>query len=194
MADPIWSDQYDYSKSPEDNNYSRVIYSKLDPSPTGADPVITEKSTEVEIDSNNGSVVFVTENPVGMEKSKGITVDFTVTVTGVGHAGVELTFMDCAILVQIYESRLEIYCPQGRSKVPWTNQNIATMANSNITYRITYDETNGVSVYRGKTKYFGPALTPKIPKPYNRILWWGEGGGKQVFHSFKYYFDGTVVP
>jgi hypothetical protein len=199
MADPTWDDQYDYSKSPEDNGFTRTIYKK-DKSPTGKDPVVTETKTgpsanrKVEVDSTDGNVIFIAENPSGMDEDTGVTVDAMVSVTGVGHAGVELTFRNTAILIDIWESNVQIYCPKGRSTVPWTHQDIATASNAKAIFRITYKKSEGVALYRNGLHLFGPTKTPQIPKPYNRILWWGEDGGTQTFHDLKYYFKGVSAP
>jgi len=190
MPDPVWTAAYNYGQTPEQNGFTRQLY--------GTPSILQQTSgspanRRVEINSDNGDAIFLSSGVPALSSVLGATAEAVVRVSGAGQAGFELTFLDRAVLVQIFQSRIELTlcqnAPPHQVDVP-----IPTAANtSNITVRLTYDGTN-IKVWRNGVLIDGPRPLLQCTKPFQRVLWWGEAGGVQVFQSMRYYIAGAVEP
>ena len=183
MPDPAWTNQYSMNQSPEGNGFSRTLYGT---------PVITEvtggspANRRVEINSNNGSVVFITSQVPSLNDDTGATVEMIVDVSGAGNAGFELTFLNRYIGVQIYTNRITIQAGNGL-------QEAATPSNaSNVTIRLIY-AAGQCSIYRNGS-LVGTYAVAVNANSFQRVLWWGEEGGTQIFRALRYWVGGAMAP
>ena len=199
MPDPAWTEDYNINNSPEENGFTRIL--------TGS-PTILEQTTgnpndrRLEITSDNGEAVFTTSSVPSLDMTVGATLEAVGLVSGVGDAGFELTFLDLAILVNVMENSVNLSIPPG-TDAPGGAGNfvdgqeivIATAPNNvKTTWRVTIDSARDWRVYRDVVLVAGPIATHFIVKPFQRILFWGEGGGTQSFYDMKYFIGGSVVP
>jgi hypothetical protein len=186
MPDPIWTAQYNFSQTPEANGFTRQLYNA---------PVVTLVTTgatanrRVEINSNNGDAIFLTSSVPSLNKTLGTTMQVQVAVSGVGDAGFEMTFLDLYFLVMIYADRIMITIDNGQ---PETEISVAANT-ATTTVRATISADNTLRVYRN-TVLIHTVVLPTSQKPFQRVLWWGEGGGTQTFRQMAYFIAGAVQP
>lgn len=191
MPDPTWTLQYNYANTPESNFFTRTLYNI----PT-INEVRSGSNRRVEIDSTNGDAVFTSSIVPSLDSDVGATAEFMVNVSGNvnGDAGIELTFLDRAILVQVYPNHVYVGLTGDLETLEYT---IPTASNnSDLLYRITYSGSgdNIINVYRGGTLIGGPYNPPVADKTFQRVLWWCEGGAISTWKGMKYYLGGPVVP
>lgn len=192
MPDPNWTAEYNYGNTPEANGFSRTLYNT---------PIVTEiisgnpSNRRVEIDSDNGDAVFLTSNIPAFDPTVGATGEVEVSCNGSGDVGFEITMLDMAVGINIWETFIELYHPVGDDGTPgWTEQALG-LDNSVLTLvRVVIDGSRNVSLYRNGSLILGPVVAPIISKPFQRFLWWGEGGGTQEFRNKKFYIGGGVIP
>jgi len=192
MPDPAWTAQYNLAQTPEGNGFTRRDYnSPVVTLTTGGQPA----NRKVVIDSTNGDTVYTTSNVPSLDSGVGATAEMMVSVTGAveGDAGIELTFLDRAVLVQIYPNKIVTsICNDLTGNV---EQTFPTASNGTDTLiRVTFDATKNLRVYRAGVLLAGPLSTAGCVKPFQRVLWWGESGAIATFKQFKYYIGGAVVP
>ena len=190
MPDPVWTSSYNYAQSPEQNGFTRTLYN---------DPVVTEITSgnpanrRVEINSNNGDVVFLTSSVPSLDSSVGATAEAVVNVSGAGDAGFELTFLNMGTLIQVLQNSILLsFCNDfgGYQEFLFST----SPNNVDITIRFTVDGSRQARLYRNTVLIDGPRTIPVCIKPFQRVLWWGESGGTQIFKGMKYYIGGAVVP
>lgn len=193
MPDPNWTQSYNYANSPENNGFTRVLTNS---------PVISEISSgppadrRLEIDSNNGAAVFLTSQVPTLDPQIGITAEYRARVSGTGNAGIEATFLNAAVLLMLYADRLELSIPTDRPdnsdrilvSVSGLNNTVDTVI------RLTFSAARAVTIYRNGTALTGPWTAPTLNKPSQRLLFWGEAGGTQVFTLMRWYQGGPVAP
>ena len=199
MPDPAWTKDYNMGNLPEDNGFTGVLTNS---------PVILFQTTgnpnnrRVEINSDNGDAVFITSSVPSLDMTFGATLEAEGSVSGSGDAGFELTFLDLAILVNVMENSVSLSIPPGTDApggagsfvdgqeiiVPTAPNNVRT------TWRVTIDPDRDWRVYRGLVLVAGPIATHFIIKPFQRILFWGEEGGVQIFNGMRYFIGGAVEP
>jgi hypothetical protein len=187
MADPVWTQQYALNQTPEQNGFTRTLYgSPTVNTVTGGTP----SSRKVEILSTaSDSCVFSTSNVPAINSSVGITAEIIASCTGAGDAGFECTFLDRYVGVQLYSNKITIVISNGQAESVFP-----TAANTaDTTVRFTYSPDGTGRVYRNAVLISAFAI-PAETKPFQRVLWWGEGGGTQVFKALRYYLGGPVAP
>lgn len=188
MPDPVWTAEYDFSSTPEANGFTRVLYN------TPTLTLVTSGSPanrRVEVNSDQGSVVFVTSSIPSFDDSVGATGEAGLAVSGTGDAGFEMTFLNRAMLIQIFQSSLLVTLAGDTGE---QNYEFVTGDNTaNTLWRATY-QSGQLRVYRAGVLVAGPLTVPVAIKPFQRFLWWGEGGGAQVFRKLVYYVGGAVAP
>lgn len=147
---------------------------------TGVTRLVTTPGTT----GDTPSLIFSkTIPPATFRRDKNITIDVTVSVSGEGYAGFELTFADGAVLVDIFENSVEISCPGGLNAFLFS---AATPPNSlPIPWQLSYDLSGAVaSVFRDSSLITDPFTVPFEPaKKIPRILFWAEQGGEVAFHN-----------
>ncbi len=197
MPDPSWTMQYLMNQTPEGNGFTRQFcYSQqaIVTEVTGGNPA----DRRVEIDATAGpqaGVVFATSQVPSLDSSIGITAEMIVNVSGDpnGDAGIELTFLDYALLLCIYPNKLNVYCGgDGQNSI---NTDVPTPPNNVDTlWRILFYPNHTMEVYRAGILVYGPVLMPISTMAYQRVLWWAESGALAVFKAFRYYLGGAVIP
>lgn len=200
MPDPTWTDEYNLQSSPEDNGFGRQLVGI---------PTIVEQTTgspanrRVEIQSDLGDVIFTTAAVPSLDEAVGASAEVDVEVTGQGDAGFEFTFLDGAALVNVFSDLVNLSIPQGDDGTPGTELNFASNNTVPIRIRLTVDPSRNVRLYRALiadlvwselTNVSTPPVAPVTAKPFQRVLWWGEGGGTQIFRGLRYFTGGPVVP
>lgn len=193
MPDPAWTQNYATNQSPESNGFTRNI---------NRSPVITEITTgnpanrRVEIDSDNGDVVFLTSSVPSLDPLVGVTIEADIQTAGPGDAGFELTFLNAAVLVNVYSGSVDISIPRGDDGTGASETTFITADNGDTEHiwRYTFDASRNVRLYRDEILVGGPILASTVTKPFQRVLWWGEGGGTQIYWGFRYFIGGAVVP
>lgn len=196
MPDPVWTEEYNMGNSPEANGFTRTLQNS---------PIITENSIgnpanrNVEINSDNGNAIFLTSVVPSLIIPPGATLEAEGSVSGSGDGGFELTFLDCAILVNVFENLVNYSMPSGvdnqGNPVSFIEEDVSTASNNTrIIWRVTIDMNRIWNIYRAGVLVAGPISAHFLTKPFQRILWWGEGGGLQTFYSMKYYIGGAVAP
>lgn len=192
MPDPVWTQQYNLQQTPEQNGFTRTL--------SGSPTVTTQTSgpaanRRVEVNSNNGDCVFLTSQVPALDATVGATAESVCSCSGAGNAGFELTFLSRAFLVMVFENRIDVTICRDGAPQPSDEQSIPTASNgSNITLRFTTDGSSNLRVYRNGVLILGPTPLPACVKPFQRVLWWGEAGGTQIFRAFRYYIGGAVEP
>ena len=187
MADPVWSAQYNFGSTPEQNGFTRFLYHP--------NPVITPVTSgpganrRLEVDTSaGGGVSFLTTSVPAFNAALGMTAEITVNVTGPGDAGFEVTFLEFPIGLNIYTDRATL------ERIGTTPLEAATASNSaDIAWRITFDTTN-LRVYRAGALVFGPLAPVMYPKPSQQFQFWVEGGSAAIYRGMKYYIAGAVAP
>ena len=188
MPDPNWTSQYDFSKTPEANGFTRSIH--------GAPVLMLATSgapanRRVEINSDAGDIVFLTSQVPSLSESLGATAEAVVSVTG-GDAGFQLTFLTCAILVQVHPDKLYVGMP-GDPPGGYVNIDIPIVNSGNVTVRATFSPGRLLRLYRNGVLVGGPYTVPNRSQAYQEVQWWGEGGF-QVWRFMAYYLGGAVAP
>jgi hypothetical protein len=181
--------QYMFNQTPENNGFTREFY--RDPPLTVVNQITGGNPAErrVEIDSRGGGgCVFFTSSVPSLDASVGVTAEVDVSVEGVGDAGFELTFLDYAILLNIYEESIDVNCP-GYGNVVSTDPNTAITK-----FRLLFKPSHEIEIYRQGVLILGPDLLPSIVKPFQRVLWWGEGNSLATFKGLKYWSGGAMPP
>jgi hypothetical protein len=191
MPDPVWTAQYNFANTPENNGFTRIVTGNPIITLTTGGPTANRKVT---IDSTNGEVFFVTSNIPSFNSEVGVTCECSVSSNGVGDAGFEVTFLDLAFGLNVYSnSVLLTLCadpPNSFQEVV-----INTPPNTSQTlFRVIIDSSKKISIYRVGVLITGPHQMLPCIKPFQRFLWWSEGGGTQVFNGMKYYLGGAVAP
>ncbi len=191
MPDPNWTSEYQFNQPPESNGFTRTIYNT---------PVVTEvtggnpSDRRVEINSDTGDCVFITSDVPSLDANTGVTLEASVSCTGSGDAGFELTFLDYAVLIMVWEDRVSISMPRGDNGEPSVEQDIPTAANSSpVLMRFTFDNQRLVRIYRDLSEIHSFTAHP-VTKPFQRVLWWGEGGGVQLFNVLRFWTGGAMPP
>ena len=186
MADPVWTNQYALNQTPEQNGFTRVLYSS---------PVVNAVTTgtpanrRVEITSSTGDAVFVLSNVPSLDISNGATIETTLSCSGSGDAGFELTFQTTHFGIQVYQNSVTVVVADGLPE-----HTIDTSSNSSDTIiRATVSSDNTLRVYRAGVLVDTRSM-PLDNHPLPRVLWWGEAGGTQIFRALKYYVGGAVAP
>lgn len=196
MADPVWTEEYNMGNTPENNGFTRTLQNS---------PIITENTTgnpsnrNVEINSDNGNAIFLTASIPSLSLPPGATLEAEGSVSGSGDGGFELTFLDSAILVNVFEGFVNYSMPsgvdnQGNPVGPIEEEVDTPSNNARLIWRVTIDGDRFWNIYRAGVLVAGPIPAHFITKPFQRVLWWGEGGGIQTFYSMKYYIGGAVAP
>lgn len=198
MPDPTWTDDYNFGNTPESNGFTRTL--------TGS-PVVTEVTSgnpanrRVEINSDNGDAVFLTASVPSLDDLVGATGEFEAQCTGGGDVGFEITMLGTVILVNVFETFVELYCPAGDDPVAQPTISLEYSGQDNTVttkWRVTIgpEPDQECHLYRDEVE-----LTPvgginlnDVTKSFQRVLWWGEGGGTQVLRGMRYYQGGPVVP
>lgn len=190
MPDPAWSYEYNVAKTIEENGFTRTLYRT---------PIITETTsgnpTErgVHVDSSDGDAVFLTSTIPALDVSAGATLEVVVSVSGPGDAGVELTFLGLAIVCNIYLNQVELSLAGGVQEFQFAT----AINNPDVTWRLTFEGTsngNNIRIYRDGVLVGGPVPSLALIKPFQRVLWWVEGGAVAKFKSVKFYVGGAVEP
>jgi len=186
MPDPNWTSQYNFSTTPENNGFTRVLHGSPD-----INLVMTGQTANrrIEIDSTSGSAVFLLSNVPSLNITQGATVESLVSVNGAGDAGYELTFQGTFFGVQVYQNKITIVVNDGNGPQEFVTDSNAT----DTIVRATVSPSSILNVYRNgvliATKAM-PASSSQLP----RVLFWGEDGGIQTFKSLKFYIGGPVAP
>jgi hypothetical protein len=193
MPDPNWTAEYNTGNTPEQNGFSRTLYNS---------PVVTATTSgppagrNVEINSDNGDAVFITSQVPSLDPTLGASAEMDVEVVGAGDAGFEMTFLNSAVLVNIFQNSVNVSIPTGDDGTGASETDVATADNGDAphTWRYLFDSSRNVSLYRDEVLVVGPIAASTITKPFQRVLWWGEGGGTQTYWGFRYYTGGAVIP
>lgn len=196
MPDPVWTLQYLYNQSPEQNGFTRQLCYQT-PAPVTEVSSGPPANRRVEIDATDptSGIVFMTSQIPALDSGVGVTAEMMLNVSGAadGDAGVELTFLDYAILLNICPNKIDLSAPaEGGGGL---RQIIATSPNNVDTlWRLLFYPNHNVSVYRAGVLVAGPFLAPVQPKRFQRVLWWGEAGALSVWKAMRYYIGGAVEP
>lgn len=192
MPDPNWSFEYNFSNGSLNNGFTRTDYGT---------PVVDEitsgnpSNRRIEINSDNGDAVYRTTDIPSFDTSNGATGEFDVSCFGTGICGFEITFLDQVILAQVYQSKISIYSPNGDNATGEFEIEVDTPDNTVVTkFRIVVTNSGQVSFYREGVLVAGPQQLPTVTKPFQRFLFWGEGGGTQTLNGVRFYIGGGVIP
>lgn len=188
--DVPWTQTYNWAQSPEGNSFTRTYYgSPVVNEVTGGPP----SGRKVEIDSTNGSAVFLTSQVPTLDPTVGTTTEMRVAVTGAGDAGCEMTFLSRVVSLQVFANSVNLYAPQNVGD--GVNITVPTASNGAATlFRFTFDPNSQARVYREGVLVIGPVTIGAVTQPFQRVLWYGEGGGTQTFNVLRYYSGGAVAP
>ncbi len=187
MADPNWTAQYSMAQTPEQNGFTRVLY---------GDPVVTLVTSGspanrlISLNTTNGDAVFILSSVPSLNLTVGATIEVTTNCSGAGDAGFELTFSGNFFGIQIYESKITVYVNDGQEPHEFTTASNA----SNTIVRATVSSDKTLRVYRNGTLIDTRTMPDVTEQPLPRVLFWGEGGGTQVFKAMKYYIGGPFAP
>jgi hypothetical protein len=191
MPDPAWTDEYDMGNLPAVNGFTEQDV---------ASPVVTLQTTgnpanrRIEIESSNGDAIFLTSSVPSLDPTVGVTAEAVLSCTGAGDAGFELTFLNAAVLLMVYENSAEVSWPSG-PVVPGNSITVATASNAgDVRWRYLFKPDRNIEVYRDEVLIIGPVPVSDPDKPFQRVLFWGEGGGTQIFREMMYWIGGAMVP
>lgn len=192
MPDPNWTNEYNTGNTPEANGFTREL---------NGSPVVTETTSgnpsnrKVEIVSDDGDAIFLTSTVPSLDKTTGATCEVDVQCSGPGDFGFELTFLDAAVLCMIWSDKITVDFPSG-SSIPGGELIASGLdnASSEITVRLLIKPDGNFEVYRDGVLILGPAPYSDPTKAFQRVLWWGEGGGTQTVYGLRYYLGGAVAP
>lgn len=189
MADPVWSSAYNFGNTPENNGFTRTVNGGV-VTLTTTGPAAGRK---VSINSDAGDAVCLTSSVPSLSEGVGATAQAIVAVTGAGDAGFELDFLNHNVQVLIKANSVVISL--GDDANGNQNTEIPTASNGTATtIRLTVDSSGNIRVYRNTVLIFGPTQWPTSVSPFQRVLFWGEGGGTQVFTQMNSYLGGAVAP
>lgn len=183
MPDPVWSSQYNYGSTPEQNNFTRVQYQT---------PVLTLQQTgpganrRVELNTNGGSMVFVASSVPNILENVGATAEMICSTNGAGDVGFELRLLQHVFGIRVYVDRIFVDVP-GAITEHLTASNAA-----DVTIRITYG-AGTMSLYRNGVLVVTRAI-PQVINASQSFMFWGEEGGTQIFRAMKLYLGGPVAP
>ncbi len=190
MPDPSWTAEYNTAQSPESNGFTRQLVNS---------PIVTEVTSgnpsdrRVEIGSDDGDAIFLTSSIPSLDPTVGVTAEALVSCSGAGDAGFELTFLDAAVLLMVYENSVEVSWPSDGT-IPSSGVQVPTDTNTEALIRYLFKSDSTVEVYRDSELIIGPVSVSRPSKPFQRVLWWGEGGGTQTFKAFRYWIGGAMAP
>lgn len=189
MPDPVWTFQYNFGQTPENNGFTRDNYGATVNTVTGGQTA----NRRVEITGTSPSVgcAFLTSTIPSLDPNIGVTVEGIMQVTG-GQAGLEMTFLNYAVTLDLLPASLQLRAvgDAGTELVE-----VATPSNSGqTTIRITFSPDRSVRVYRNGTLLGTIPTAPTLTMPFQRVLWWGEGQGTQTFRALRTYLGGAVAP
>ena len=190
-ADPNWTAQFIFSQAPEANGLTRTLYGT---------PTVTSITTgsaanrRLIIDSAGGDCVFTTSQVPSLDSTVGATIEFTIAQTGAGDAGFELTFLNRAFGVEIHETSVTVRICQDAAPGEITQSASTALNTTDVLWRLTVDGSSQLRLYRAGTLIIGPVTVPGCVKPFQRVLFWGEGGGTSVWKKVAYYIGGAVAP
>ena len=191
MPDPAWSFQASFSQLPEANGFTRELYGS---------PVINAVTTgpqanrRLEVNTDNGGVVFFTTQIPSLSTVSGCTMEFVCSCNGIGNAGIELTFLDRVVTVQVYQNKVQLRMVSDGIPQEVVNEANTAANTSDTTFRVTFDDQNKARVYRNGTIILGPTDVPTCVKPFQRVLWWAEEGGTQIFKQIRFWLGGAMIP
>lgn len=190
MPDPVWTDQYNFSNTPEQNGFTRSPYH-------GGSPVVNEITTgalasrRVEMigtDRRHG-IVFETSNVPALNIVNGVTLECVASVSGEGSGGMEITLLDYVILVDVYVNHVYVNCPGlPRVETPTDSNAVDTL------FRLLLKSDHSAELYRNGALIYGPQALPGYSRPYQRILWWQEGISTVTFKALRYWSGGAMPP
>lgn len=189
--DPVWSFQYDGSKLPEANGFTRVLYNTPGITITTNGPAA---GRGVRVDSTAGDVVFLFSNVPSLSLALGATAELTCAVSGSvnGDCGFQVGFANRAIQIQIYPSR--IVATNGDQSSLWVEVPTADNGAGTI-WRFTIDSGANIRIYRNGVLVIGPVLVPSIISNQNPdFMWWCESGAICNVTTVKFYLGGPVAP
>ena len=197
MPDPVWTMRYQMNQTPEGNGFTRSFDYTLQAivtEVTGGSPA----NRRVELDARAGldcGVVFLTSTVPSLDFTQGATAETIVNVSGDsnGNAGIELTFLSYAVALQVYPGKVKLYAPGDGNPDPSVDVTVPTASNNaDIKWRITFDTLHQVHIYRDDLLVIGPVVVPIVVKPFQRVLWWAEGGVLTIWRAFRFYVGGAV--
>lgn len=199
MPDPAWSAEYNMGQTPEQNGFT------LDASSNATITLVTSGNPSlrrIEIDTSGGTQgIYRTTQIPALDEDVGVTVEADVEMSAAasGSAGFELTFLTYAILADVFESvehpdqtvgpGVNINEPGGFDVIAKTDS--FTTARK---LRMLFHPNKTVELYFDGTQLIGPTAAMTVVKPFQRVMFWGEGGGTQIFRGFRYYTGGAVAP
>jgi len=191
MADPIWTANYSLAQTPEQNGFTRTLYGEPIVTLTTSGPTANRK---VVVDSTSGDCVFTTSQVPTLDSTVGATLEFITSQNGGGDVGCELTFVNKAFGVEVYDNNVIARICQDAAPGELT-VDVPTSGNgSDTTWRVTIDDSAQFRLYRNTALTIGPTGIPECIKPFQRVLWWKEGGGTGIFKKMAYYLGGAVAP
>ncbi len=194
MPDPVWTSTYNYSQTPEANGFTRTLYDN---------PVVNTVTggaaaqRRVEVNSNNGSAVFLTSNVPSLAEANGCTAEMVVANSGPGDAGFEVTFLNHVFGVRVYTDKVMI---DSVTNDPSVTEVAVAASVGDRTLRVTLTpDTPDPTTNRTLRVYLNGALIHtsvlnRRDSAFQRFLWWGEEGGTQIFRQMKLYIGGPVAP
>lgn len=188
MPDPNWSVQYVTNQSPEQQGFTRRFNSGIEPVitlVTGGNP--GQRRIEVNTD-NGGDVSFITTNVPAFNSEVGFTAEMLISVNGPGDAGLEATFLDMFVGVNIFQNSVILERLGLGAVIVSTPPN-----NTEILWRTTFDG-QFIRVYRAGQLVIGPIAPILHNSPFQQFQFWAEGGGTVVFKTMKYFIAGAVEP
>lgn len=191
MPDPVWTQQYDMSQTPEANGFTRILQgAPVVTLTTGGNPA----NRRVEINSNAGDVSFVTSSVPALDDAVGVTAEMVARSGTPGNAGFECLFLSRALGVRMYASSIIVDLP---GSVPGSGVQVtiptADNAAADVTLRFTYS-AGTFRLYRNVVQIGGDLAAPAFVQAFQRVSWWGEEGGTQLVRALRYYIGGPVIP
>jgi hypothetical protein len=191
MPDPSWSFQYNYAQTPEGNGFARELY---------GNPAITlvtggsAANRRVTVDSGGGDAVFLTSQVPSLSQTTGATAEMVVAVSGAanGNAGVEMTFLGRAVMLQVHPSKVSVTIAADAEGEQ--HHEIPTASNAgDTTIRFVYWPDTTCSVYRNGV-LLGTFPTYASARPFQRFLWWCEAGATATFRAMRLWVGGAMAP
>lgn len=186
MPDPVWTNDYSMNQTPEQNGFTRRLYNSPSiQTVTGGNPA----QRRIEIGSTGGDAVFELSNVPSLQLSNGATIEVLCSCTGAGDAGFELTFINTHFGIQVYQTAISVLVNDGQGE-----HIVATASNSADTrIRATVASDGTLNVYRNGS-LIDTRTMPADVHALPSVLFWGEGGGTQIFRQMRFYLGGPVVP
>lgn len=190
MPDPVWDWTYSTANTPEVNGFTLTADSVA-----GAVTAVTSgnpANRRVDIDGSIGNAIYLRTNVPALDSQFGgtfeIEAEFSGGVAGQSVLGVEATFQDAGIVLDILPDEIALSFPGG----PLV---ITGMANGpRALYRLAFTNSRAVSVYKNGAQVGTTEVVGTVVKPARRVLWWGEGPGIKRIWAMRYYLGGGVAP